>query len=464
MSQHSTPRVAFILALMFLSVATVARGNVVGVDAQNFNAITSGLDFVTVQSSQTLAPCIFNLGLFGNYARNTLPLLRTNEATGDETQHHKDAVTGADLNVGFGLMRNWDIGLSLPQIVAQSVETKSLHGEFGQKGNTEVRLNTKYRLWGQRDYGVAVVGTLSINRITNNPYAGSGAGPTKTLEVAADTTVARVRMGVNVGYRLRSPGSKLPEFPIQPFKDQYIASAAASYHVRAINTKFIAEIFGSRPVKTVTADIDRTQSSAEALLGAKHDLTHNIALHLGGGTRLGNGVGSPDWRVYAGANMAFGPVCGHDDEDEDKPRHRKKPEGKPAAHEPAEQPEWLPQGTPPKQETIILNDVMFAFDSDKEVLPGTKQRIRELVAYMKQAPRYKTVSIEGHTDSIGSDAYNQNLSERRSSTIRRYLIEVHKLDPQTISAVGYGASQPIADNGNYQGRQRNRRVEFKITR
>ena len=69
----ATAALAIWSTLVVWSYQDIALGNVVGVDAQNFNATTSGLDFVTVQSSQTLAPCIFNLGLFGNYARNTLP-------------------------------------------------------------------------------------------------------------------------------------------------------------------------------------------------------------------------------------------------------------------------------------------------------------------------------------------------------------------------------------------------------
>ena len=88
----------------------------------------------------------------------------------------------ADLNVGLGLMSRWDIGLSLPQILAQSVESDSQRVQFQSRGNTEVRLNTKVRLLGDQAGGIAVVGTLSINRIANNPYAGSGAGPTARFD------------------------------------------------------------------------------------------------------------------------------------------------------------------------------------------------------------------------------------------------------------------------------------------
>ena len=70
--------------------------------------------------------------------------------------------------------------------------------------------------------------------------------------------------------------------------------------------------------------------------------------------------------------------------------------------------------------------------------------------------------IEGHTDSVGSADYNQNLGQSRAQTIRGYLIRYGKFDPSTLEAKSYGESKPIADNGNYQGRQLNRRVVFRL--
>lgn len=67
--------------------------------------------------------------------------------------------------------------------------------------------------------------------------------------------------------------------------------------------------------------------------------------------------------------------------------------------------------------------------------------------------------IEGHTDSVGGDSYNERLSQRRAQSVARYLTERHKLKDRTI-AVGYGEQQPIADNGTNNGRQKNRRVQI----
>jgi len=71
------------------------------------------------------------------------------------------------------------------------------------------------------------------------------------------------------------------------------------------------------------------------------------------------------------------------------------------------------------------------------------------------------VRVEGHTDSVTSDAYNQQLSERRADAVRTWL-ESHGVAAGRLTTVGYGESKPVADNGTVAGRQQNRRVEIVI--
>jgi len=69
------------------------------------------------------------------------------------------------------------------------------------------------------------------------------------------------------------------------------------------------------------------------------------------------------------------------------------------------------------------------------------------------------VLLEGHTDSIGAEAYNQGLSERRAKAVMQYLIK-GGVDSARLSTVGYGESRPIAPNNTKEGRAKNRRVEL----
>jgi outer membrane protein OmpA-like peptidoglycan-associated protein len=72
------------------------------------------------------------------------------------------------------------------------------------------------------------------------------------------------------------------------------------------------------------------------------------------------------------------------------------------------------------------------------------------------------MSIEGHTDSIGTEAYNQGLSERRAAAVKNYLVKQGVPDGSRMTTVGYGESRPIADNKTPEGRFQNRRVEILI--
>jgi OOP family OmpA-OmpF porin len=71
------------------------------------------------------------------------------------------------------------------------------------------------------------------------------------------------------------------------------------------------------------------------------------------------------------------------------------------------------------------------------------------------------VRVEGHTDSYGSDAYNQKLSERRAASVEKYMIK-KGVPADKIHSVGHGERKPIADNATKEGRAKNRRVEFHL--
>jgi outer membrane protein OmpA-like peptidoglycan-associated protein len=72
------------------------------------------------------------------------------------------------------------------------------------------------------------------------------------------------------------------------------------------------------------------------------------------------------------------------------------------------------------------------------------------------------LQVEGYTDSVGGDVFNQTLSENRANSVRAYLIN-QRIDPTSITAVGYGKSNPVASNDSATGRQQNRRVEMIIS-
>ena len=108
----------------------------------------------------------------------------------------------------------------------------------------------------------------------------------------------------------------------------------------------------------------------------------------------------------------------------------------------------------------IANKNLFEFDSDK-LSSDSHAGLDVVVAFLKETPNV-TVKIEGHTDSIGSQAYNQNLSERRANSVAKYLTS-HGIEKERVTTEGFGFSRPIASNKTAAGRAQNRRTEMKFT-
>ena len=133
--------------------------------------------------------------------------------------------------------------------------------------------------------------------------------------------------------------------------------------------------------------------------------------------------------------------------------------------EPAPVPEPTPEPTPepPREETFVFDSGRLNFDFDKSVVkPQYYELLRNVKDYAEQQDLKLT--IIGHTDSKGSDAYNMALGMRRANAVKDKLLEFG-LDPARILSIeSRGESEPIAPNDTDQGRFENRRIEFKATK
>jgi len=105
----------------------------------------------------------------------------------------------------------------------------------------------------------------------------------------------------------------------------------------------------------------------------------------------------------------------------------------------------------------------FLFDFDKwNLKPSVRPALDNAVEILKDSPGLK-VEIQGHTDNIGSAAYNQQLSVKRAQSVYQYLVD-HGIDESRLSVKGYGFSKPAYSNDTKEGRAKNRRVEFAPVR
>lgn len=111
--------------------------------------------------------------------------------------------------------------------------------------------------------------------------------------------------------------------------------------------------------------------------------------------------------------------------------------------------------------TIQLNNVYFEFNK-WNLLPESFPELDKVVNFLKDNPTVE-IELSGHTDNIGSDDYNLNLSQKRADAVKTYFVS-KGVDAEKVTSKGYGKSKPIASNMTDSGREQNRRVEFTITK
>jgi outer membrane protein OmpA-like peptidoglycan-associated protein len=111
---------------------------------------------------------------------------------------------------------------------------------------------------------------------------------------------------------------------------------------------------------------------------------------------------------------------------------------------------------------LIVNMSDVLFDSGKYTLkPGAREKLAKIGGIILAHPGLK-LEVEGHTDNVGSDKYNQRLSEERANSVRDYLVS-QGVSADSVTALGLGKTRPVTDNSTAAGRQQNRRVELVVS-
>jgi len=193
----------------------------------------------------------------------------------------------------------------------------------------------------------------------------------------------------------------------------------------------------------------------------------------------GAAIGATESSAYAGYGaLLIGGMAGaycwvHGDGDEDGdgvPDSRDKCPGTPKGVQvdangcpPAPPPAVVEEVVVVKEETIVIRDVHFQFDSAKLTAADTAE-LDAVATRLKQEAPGAQLRVSGHTDSVGKEAYNQKLSEKRAHSVVEYLIKSGVPRSSFVSVTGAGESHPVADNKTAEGRALNRRTEIQINR
>ena len=219
------------------------------------------------------------------------------------------------------------------------------------------------------------------------------------------------------------------------------------------------EIFASSAFTNGAHFLGLHETPVEWLFGAHYDVARHVRIGAGFGSGLGRGFGAPLVRGLASIEWVTAP-----------PPRPAKPQ------EPEERTPWEGFGGPPKvpveppprpplavvsgDEIRIEEEIRFATDSADLVAPSDDV-LSAVKRILDEHPEITKVRVEGHTDSTGDPAYNDDLSTRRAAAVTTWLTS-HGIAPDRVESVGRGSREPLDTNDTEAGRAKNRRVVFKI--
>lgn len=437
--------VLFIMSLPGLANAQVA-GDPGDFKLERLEMAMDGESIITVEGAEVglkgAGGFHFSLG----YADDPLVL---QENTGDGF-NRVGSLVGHQLSGSIGgyltFTDNLAFGITLPMVLSQDRDAGDITGlsHLKRGGLSDPRFTLKYQLVEQRDrdFSLAIGANATTPReISNNDYLG-GDGATLSPFVSVARKYSSWRWAMNAGVKLQAD-SEVVDLVIS---DETFArlGVAKSWGVNEIGVT----VSGT---SSVDAMFTENSSYSELMTSYSRQYDSGFSSFMGGGVGLNQGFGAPDWRVFAGLRLDVGaPVA----------KQRQRVEVVPPVET-----EVVPIPEPRTKLVLTVPDAFFAFDKDV-VLPQYRAELEEfsqqLMQVEKDHPELEAfVILAGHTDSIGPNAYNIDLGERRSKAVMQVMLDFG-VGRDKILLISHGENVPIAPNSTAEGRATNRRVEVLL--
>jgi OOP family OmpA-OmpF porin len=451
---------------------------------------------------ETAAPHASGTGrveLLVDYSRKLLALRLGDERLGDAVRdrlalHAIGGLVLGPVELGADIPFVAYQGSDLSPLAARGVSPQLLE-PIEATAMGDVRVAGKIPILSRRILDLA--GALEVGLPTGDRTAFTSNGLTAEPKVLVGRRFGPVRLDASVGYLFRKEGQYLQLVA----HDGVTFGAAGSVSLprigRLTSWRAIADISGQIP-RGLDVHGDRYRAPLSLRAGLRARIWRSLAVDLGAGTGLawvGNaGYGRESFRVFAGLRwerVVEAGANGAPDRDGDGvPDDRDRCPDTPGPAELDGCPDRDGDGIPdvedkcPDQPGPAVNDGCppapgplveietnrlslkddINFDTAKDTLkPNSVHIVNEVALILASHPELKRVRIEGHTDSVGSHAYNLDLSRRRARTVVRALVR-RGIAASRLESEGYAYDRPVASNATALGRAKNRRVEFVIVR
>jgi outer membrane protein OmpA-like peptidoglycan-associated protein len=400
-------------------------------DAQEFSPAVDPEGYFSVYSSRTAPKGRFHLGIWYNFA---------DEPVEDIVDH----VHTIDLVGSYSLLDWLELGIDAPFSDMKS----GVAGTRSDTGPDNIRLIAKAQVLRERWKGLGFAVVPFVDLPSGDPERLTSSGEIEGGVIGVtDYVYQRFRASLNVGYKINQEGDfSVGELNdgsdellyglgvgLLAFKDQPMLFGFVD------NVEVLAELFGS----TEASDpyYEEFATPLEMLGGARFYSKSGLYFTLGIGKSVTKSINGAGMRIVGG--IGYMPPA------------------------PPPPPPAPPPAPPPPQEKVVVTEEQIItlepiyFDFDKSTIKPVSYPVLDQVAQVMRDRPTVIVRVEGHTDSVGSDKYNQRLSERRAHAVVKYLIG-KGIESNRLQAAGFGESRPIAPNETPEGRAKNRRTEFHI--
>ncbi len=403
--------------------------------AQNFLPAIDASKYFSTYGSQTLQKKQFRVGGYFNYAYRPVEFGINGARRGAIIDH----LLMLDAFASYGITDWAQIGVNVPVAIYEQFFNPAFAPNAPAQNVTrmgDVRIEGKFRLLNDFEHpvGLALRPYITVptgdgdKLVGNDSFAGG-------MDVIFDAHFAeRVALSLNMGILIRE--SVRPAALNVEEDDKW--TYGLGVNVKATEwMDVIAEIYGA----TLLGELFQRESELplEGLGGVRFKFAEGWQVDVGAGAGLTFGYGSPDFRGLLGVSYT-------------KPRVVDLPPPPPPPPAPIVRVE--------EKKIVITQKIHFEFDR-AVIRPVSFHILDAVVDVLKRHSEIQKVQVEGHTDSVGSDSYNQRLSERRAKAVVAYLVR-HGISSSRLTAKGYGEASPIDTNDTALGRARNRRTEFTI--
>ncbi|HXQ24619.1 MAG TPA: OmpA family protein [Candidatus Acidoferrales bacterium] len=348
---------------------------------------------------------------------------------------NKRHLTGGvvDLLGSWGLAKNAELGFDIPGYIQSLKFANGTRKNAQDVGDILMYLKIKRAVAEHCSVGAGMELTLP-----NGPVQkGLGTGEMSfNPNVSTRYQRGRLAIGANVGYQMYT-GDTRTQTAINDFQAVDVFNYGTEVIVRgsalyALRVELAGRVFNQHGTR---------YHDLTVLPGVDFNVANNLIIRPQG---MAGGTGTAlDWGIGLGIAMKFALPA---------PALAQAPP--PAVSPPP------PAPPPPAKEKIILRGVHFDFNKAtirEDARPILDQAVETLKEHGAIA-----ILVEGHTDAIGGEEYNQQLSVRRAEAVRDYL-SGHGIDSSRLSIAGHGKSEPVATNDTAEGRAQNRRVELRVT-